>query len=129
MGTAAAATAAGNDDWAGYYNTDYVVAVLLFLFVSYCARIIQLFPSGLDKIRKIGHARLSTFTQSWLLKFKNGASGELYCHDWAVVFTLTVVYTLIMPIYCIFKAATDLYSSMLWEVCSALAKSIGRYSY
>ena len=107
-----------------YYNKVYVVLVLLFLFVSYCSRIIQLFPSsGLDESRKSGYVWLSTLARDWLLKCKNRALGDSYRNCWALVYTLT------MTIYCIFKAAADLYSSMLWEVCSALAKPFGRYSY
>lgn len=106
-----------------YYNSSYVAFVLIFLLVSYCARIIQLFPSGLDKRRKNGHARLSTFAQARLRNYKNRALGNLFGYYWASVYTLT------MAICCIFKAAADLYSSMLWEVCSPLAKPVGRYSY
>ena len=112
-----------DDVYTGYYNTVYVVLVLLFLFVSYCARITQLFPSGLDKLRKDGHAWLSTFAQSRLLNYKKKALGNLFPNYWALVYTLT------MAIYCISKAAADLYSSMLWEVGSALVKSIGLCSY
>ena len=100
-----------------YYNKVYVVLVLLFLFVSYCSRIIQL---GLDELRYVW---LSTLARNWLLKCKNRALGDSYRNCWALVYTLT------MAIYCIFKASVNLYSSMLWEVCSALANSFGRYLY
>lgn len=102
------------DDWAGYYNTDYVALVLLFLCASYGARVIQLFPSGMDKLRESCHARLSTFAQGQLLEYKTRALGNTFRTYWALVYTLT------LGIYCIVKAAVDLYSSMLWEVCSAL---------
>ena len=109
--------------WTTYYNTDYIALVLVFLCVSYGVRVVRLFPSGLDKLLKNGHARLSTFAQSWLLKHRNRSLGNLFPNYWALVYTLT------MAIYCISKAAADLYSSMLWEVCLAPTKSIGRYSY
>ena len=98
-----------------YYNTDYVVLTLLFLCVSYGARVIQLFPSsGLDTIREKSHDRLSRFAQDRLLKYKTRALESFFRTYWASVYTLT------LAVYCIFKAAADLYSSMLWEVCSAL---------
>ncbi len=111
------------DAWTGYYNIDYVALALLFLFVSYGARVIQLFPSSLDKLLRNGHAWLSMSARNWLLKFKERALGKSFRSYWALV------YTLILAIYCILKAAADLYSSMLWEVCSALTKSIGPHSY
>lgn len=124
MGTAKGGVDGNNDDWTDrYYNRDYVVLVLLFLFVSYCARIVQLFPARLDELRDIGNDWLREFAQRWWLKYKNRALGVPSRNYWALV------YTLAMAIYCIFKAAADLYSSMLWEVCSTLAKSFGRYSY
>ena len=115
----------GGDDYkeSQYYNKDYVVLVLIFLFVSYCVRIVQLFPRGSKESRKSGRDRLSDFAQKRLLKYKNSASGDSYRDYWALVYILS------MAIYCILKAAADLYSSMLWEVCSALAKSYGRYLY
>ncbi len=100
-------------NWSGYYNTVYVAIVLLLLSVSYGARVIQLFPSILDKIRQNGRARLSDFAQGRLQKYKNRALGNKFRTYWASVYTLT------LAIYCILKAAADLYSSMLWEVCSA----------
>ena len=103
----------GEEHWSRYYNTAYVTLVLVFLLVSYCARIIQLFPSGLDKMRKNGLARLSTFAQTRLLNYKDKALGNKFRTYWASVYTLT------LAIYCVLKAALDLYSSMLWEVCSA----------
>ena len=100
--------------WSGYYNTVYVALVLLLLSVSYGARVIQLFPSIWDKIRQNSYARLSGFARGRLLVYKNRALGNMFRTYWASVYTLT------LTIYCILKAATDLYSSMLWEVCSAL---------
>ena len=99
-------------DWTGYYNAVYVAVVLLLLSVSYGARVIQLFPSIMDKIRQKGRARLSDFAHSRLLEYKNRALGNTFRTYWASV------YTLALATYCILKAATDLYSSMLWEVCS-----------
>ena len=99
---------------ARYYNTYYVALVLLFLFVSYSARVIQLYPFGLDKLLRNSRTRLSTFMQNLLLKYKERASGNSFGTYWALVYTLT------LAVYCILKAAADLYSSMLWEVCSAL---------
>ena len=110
-------------DWSGYYNSVYVAVVLLLLSVSYGARIIQLFPSILDKIRQNVRARLSDFAQSRLLEYKNKALGNTFCTFWASV------YMLALATYCILKAAADLYSSMLWEVCSSLPIPSGRYSY
>ena len=106
------------DDWTGYYDTDYVALVLIFLCVSYGARVVQLFPSGMDRLRETFHARLSTFAQGRLLKYKTRALGTNFRTFWASVYTLT------LAIYCIFKAAVDLYSSMLWEVCSALRNTL-----
>ena len=99
---------------AWYYNTYYVALVLLFLFVSYGARVIQLFPFGLDKLLRNSRTRLRTLMQSRLLKYKESASGNSFGTYWALVYTLT------LSMYCILKAAADIYSSMLWEVCSAL---------
>ena len=90
------------DDDGIVYNTNYIVLVLLFLFVSYGARVIQLFPSGLDRLRRNAHTRLGTFARSRLLKYKNRALGISFRTYWALVYTLT------MAIYCIFKAAADL---------------------
>ena len=101
------------------YNSAYVTLVLLLLFVSYCARVVQLFPSGLAERRKSCHDWLSKFMRTRLLKYKKRALGKVFRNYWALVYTLT------MAFYCIFKAAADLYSSMLWEVCSPLAKSVG----
>ena len=106
------------DDWTEYHNTVYVALILLYLFVSYSTRIVQLFPFGLDELRKTGHEKLSAFAQKWLLNYKKKALGNKFRTYWASVYTLT------MAIYCIFKATADLYSSMLWEVCSPLAKSV-----
>ena len=111
------------DAWHDYYNSAYVALVLLFLFVSYGVRVIQLFPSILDKIRKNVRGWLSDFAQRRLLEYNNKALGNKFRTYWASV------YTLALATYCILKAAADLYSSMLWEVCSAPAKSIARYSY
>ena len=99
---------------AWHYDAYYVAIVLLFLFVSYSSRVIQLYPSGLNKLLLNGRTRLSTLMQSRLLKYKERASGKPFGTYWALVYTLT------LAMYCIFKAAADLYSSMLWEVCSAL---------
>lgn len=64
--------------WSGYYNTGYVAVVLLLLYVSYGARVIQLFPSILDKIHRNGHAPLSDFAHSRLLEYKNRALGKTF---------------------------------------------------
>ena len=127
------------DEWGQYhyYNSAYVVLVLPFLLVSYGTRIIQLFPfesdgltstlDGLpskpDGLRKKVHNWLSVLVQSWLLKHKNKALDQSSANYWALVYTLS------MAFYCIFRAAVDLYSSMLWEVCSPLANSVGQYLY
>ena len=110
-------------DWTGYYNSVYVAVVLLLLSVSYGTRIIQLFPSILDKIRQNVRAWLSDFAQSRLLEYKNKALGNTFRTFWAFV------YTLALATYCILKAAADLYSSVFWEVCSALQVPFERYSY
>ena len=102
------------EPWSGYYNTIYVVLAIIFLYVSYVARVIQLFPSGLDKMRRKGHEGLGNFARGRLLDYKTRASGSSLPTYWASV------YTFALAIYCIFKAAADLYSSMLWEVCSTL---------
>ena len=107
-------TSTNSDDESPYYNTDYVVLTLLFLCVSYGARVIQLFPSGLDELNKNGRALLSKFAQDRLVALKTRALGSFCRTYWASVYILTLAF------YCIFKAAADLYSSMLWEVCSAL---------
>ena len=98
--------------WSDYYNMVYIVAALLLLHVSYGVRVVQLFPSISDKIRQNVRARLSDFAQRRLLEYKNKASGNMFRIYWASV------YTLALATYCILKAAVDLYSSMLWEVCS-----------
>ena len=102
------------DDWTGYYNTVYVVLVLFFLCVSYGVRVILLFPFGLHEICKKGHARLRTFARGRLREYKTRAERSFFGTYWASMHTLT------LAVYCISKAAVDLYSSMLWEVCSIL---------
>ncbi|KAK0507020.1 hypothetical protein JMJ35_010478 [Cladonia borealis] len=97
-------------DWTGYYNSVYVAVVLLLLSVSYGTRMIQLFPSILDKIRQNVRAWLRDFAQSRLLEYKNKALGNTFRTFWAFV------YTLALATYCILKAAADLYSSMFWEI-------------
>ena len=102
------------DNWTGFYNAGYVAVLLLLLSVSYGARVIQLFPSILDKIRQNTRARVSTFARGRLLAYKIRALGSIFRIYWASVYILS------LAMYCIFKAAADLYSSMLWEVCLAL---------
>ena len=110
-------------DWPAYHNTTYVVLVIVYLFVSYSVRIVQLFPSVFDNSLGYCHDRLSNFAQNRLQDYRNRALNNSFPKYWASIYTLT------MAIHCILKATRDLYSSMLWEVCLPLAKSVRRYSY
>ena len=103
------------------YNTVYMVIVMTFLSSSYLIRVVQLFPSAPPVMRSFFRTRPSNIFQNWLIIWRDHAicsSTKLSILFWYIG------HRLLLSIYCILKAAYDLYGSLLWEVRILMAPFI-----
>ena len=111
--------------WGTYgYGSLYMTIVLCFLSFSYLSRVVQVFPSAQAFMRNLFRSRPSKSMQRWLESIKNRASTSSTTS--ASKFWLSI-HRLLLSIYCLSKAAADLYGSLLWEVCLKQPPSSDRF--
>lgn len=97
----------------GLHDRPIIGLTMTFLIISYLSRIIQLFPAALDKTRDTFRTRPSKALKGLLATLKTRASLSSKRSTrtfWVITFKL------VMSIFCLLKAAFDVYGSSLWEV-------------
>lgn len=98
---------------AHYHNTGLTTIVLFFLGFSYLSKVLQLFNTTQQRAHKYLRTRPSEIFRAGLGSIRHRAiqllakSSKIF---WAIINEIP------LSIYCILKAAADLYGSLLWEV-------------
>lgn len=93
-----------------HYNYEYVIIVLLFLSISYCTRILQLFKD-LPKFKIPVYSRMQKKASDLLRRVKNKAAKASRSRMlWILLLRAILAFS------CVFQAVTNLYQSVLWEV-------------
>lgn len=109
------------------YNIVYITVAMCILGASFLTRVVQLFQRASDKLRDALRTGPSNALKGFLTRLKDcsdrsssrGSSssviGSLSAKGTRIFWL--VMHILFISIYCLLKAAADLYGSMLWEVC------------
>ena len=97
----------------GPYNGWYVGITFGFLTLSYLSRAIQLFPTAIDMVYRCFRAWPSLILQVWLKKLQQHASDS---SSRTLRIFWALLYRGLFPVWCVFEASADLWSSLLWEV-------------
>ena len=100
------------------YNSLYMVILMVFLSSSYLSRVVQLFPSAPPVMRKFFRTSPSNILQGRMVSLRDRARSS---PTKSSTLLWSMGYRLLSSIYCILKAAADLYGSLLWEVRQQLA--------
>ena len=96
------------------YDVLYTTMILVFLVVSYGTRVVQLFPLSQKTASRLLRDPPKAFFTRWLNSSQRrteASSTKFASSFWSVV------HKSLLSIFCLGKAAFDLYGSLLWEVC------------
>ena len=100
------------------YDSVYVTIVMVFLSSSYLSRVVQLFPLAPPAIWKFFLTRPNNTFQRWLVSLRDRTDSSSTKPS---IFFWFVAHRLLLSTYCLLKAVTDLYTSLIWEVRLNLA--------